>query len=336
MHNGKTSPLTRQNYIKIIIILHKIRGTTNIYDLIVNEYSRLSSEETIEEFLNLKPTFKIKFKNKINHFYKEFNDIVTDNQFLTFIAYYKNKEDLLNLSFKMMFPQNKENNLKILTVLSVVNVKNDTEKKQVNVRSVSFHKHSNNIFSLPKLSNYMEDRKKLLKKEKFSIQLRIKISYLHSGILNYYLTNFDSFSMDNEITKLSRNTLYAVFQNKYIVSNNDNLMTALCNWLNNEKNYNDDILSLIELIRWDTMTLEGIMEFMLKFGKLIENSHLKPLFSNIIDSKLSEMLKNSKNILIKAIDVQNCLNKEYEKSLTEVIFSKKNYLFRPFEEVKFC
>lgn len=325
MHNEKTPPLSNQNYLKIIIILHKIRGTTNIYDLIVNEYSRLSSEETIEEFLNYKPTFKIKFRSKVNYFYKEFDEIITDNQFLTFIAYYKNKEDLLNLSFKMMFPQNSQNNLKILTVLTVVNVKNELDRKQVNVRSVSFHKHLNNIFSIPKLSLYMEERKKILKNEKFSIHIRIKVSYLHSGILNYYLTNFYSFSMENEITKLSKYTLYAILQNKFISSNTENLVIALSNWLNNEKNYNNDVLCLIELIRWDTLSLESLMEFMLKFGNLIENSHLNPFFSKIVDSKISEMIKNSKNILIKILGVQNNQYRDQDKTVTNVIFSKELY-----------
>ena len=69
--------------------MHKIRGTQNIHDLIVNEYSRISSQETTDEFLSLKPTFKIKFQKKIKHFYKEFDEIKIQNQEITFISYHQ-------------------------------------------------------------------------------------------------------------------------------------------------------------------------------------------------------------------------------------------------------
>ena len=203
---------------------------------------------------------------------------------------------MLNLSFKMLFPQNSEFNLKILTLLSVLSIKNDSDKKQVNVNSISLHKHFNNIFSLPKLSKYMDDRISQKKDEMVSIHIHIKVCYLHSAILNFYIQNFNYFYEDYDISKFSMNTLYSIYQNKYLNSDPDKLVQGMSNWMNDEKNYNDDVQRILELINWEFVSLECLLEFSIKFGEFIERCQIKDTFSKLIETKLCEALDYSRMV----------------------------------------
>ena len=297
--------------------MHKIRGTQNIHDLIVNEYSRISSQETTDEFLSLKPTFKIKFQKKIKHFYKEFDEIKIQNQEITFISYHKKKEDMLNISFKMLFPQINEFNLKILTMLSVVYIKNDIDNMQVNVKSISLYKQFNNIFSSSKLSNYEENMKKK-NNTNINIHIYIKVCYLHSAILNFYLKNFCLFYDNIEINKLSKSTIYSIFQNKYLKATGDQIVLALINWLKYEKNYFYDVINILEIISWNSVSLGCMLEFLMKFGKLFETCNIKNIFSNVIETKLINCIKNNQNGIKTIIKDSNQRNIE-TNSLIDII-----------------
>lgn len=88
---------------KLIDFLHKLRNTNNIFDLLMNEYLRISSDETINEISSLpNPTLSIDIPVDVNNYYKEFTlDLNIHNRMVVFIVYYKQSDDSLNVSFKL-------------------------------------------------------------------------------------------------------------------------------------------------------------------------------------------------------------------------------------------
>ncbi len=88
---------------KLIDFLHNLRNTQNIFDLLINEYLRISSDESVSELTNLpNPTLSVDIPVDINNFYKEYTlDLNIYDRILVFIVYYKKSDDSLNVSFKI-------------------------------------------------------------------------------------------------------------------------------------------------------------------------------------------------------------------------------------------
>jgi len=95
--------LKHEVYEKLIDFLHKLRNTNNIFDLLMNEYLRISSNEVINEINNLpNATLNLEIPVDINNYYKEFLiDLNIYNKMVVFIVYYKKSDDSLNVSFKL-------------------------------------------------------------------------------------------------------------------------------------------------------------------------------------------------------------------------------------------
>jgi len=71
--------------------------------LLINEYLRISSDESVSELTNLpNPTLSVDIPVDINNFYKEYTlDLNIYDRILVFIVYYKKSDDSLNVSFKI-------------------------------------------------------------------------------------------------------------------------------------------------------------------------------------------------------------------------------------------
>jgi len=108
------------------------------------------------------------------------------------------------------------------------------------------------------------------------------------------------------INKLTRNNLFAIFQNKYLKRNSeDEIVIAFCNWFVDEKNLSEDVMSVIEIIYWKEVSLEVIFEFIIKFARIIDKYQLQGVFSNVIENKLSQASNSVKNSIE---NVKYCLN----------------------------
>ena len=70
----------------------------------------------------------------------------------------------------------------------------------------------------------------------------------------------------------------------------------MSNWMNDEKNYNDDVQRILELINWEFVSLECLLEFSIKFGEFIERCQIKDTFSKLIETKLCEALDYSRMV----------------------------------------
>jgi hypothetical protein len=76
---------------KLVDFLHNLRNTHNIFDLLMNEYLRISSDESVSEVTNLpNPTLSVNIPVEANIFYEEFTiDLSIYNRMVVFIVYYK-------------------------------------------------------------------------------------------------------------------------------------------------------------------------------------------------------------------------------------------------------
>ena len=111
---------------KLVDFLHNLRNTNNIFDLLMNEYLRISSEENVSEVNNIpNPTLSIDIPIDINNYYKEFTlDMNIFNRIVVFIVYYKKSDDSLNVSFKLNNSDEKNINYNI-EINSKANNKNN-------------------------------------------------------------------------------------------------------------------------------------------------------------------------------------------------------------------
>jgi hypothetical protein len=301
MHNNDCGSLSSSALKLVIDLLFHIRGTQNIYELIINEFYRVNSTDTIEELSAIRPSLKVKLNaSEITHLYKEYNDINLEKQSFTFIIYHKKVDNSLNLAYKIHFPTKSNSNLKILTILAITDFKQCKILKQTSTRIVSSHKNLNSIFNKSNFLNYFIDSLEI------SIKVYLRVCYTHSAIQHYYLLNFSSFYNDTMINKLTRNNLFAIFQNKYLKRNSeDEIVIAFCNWFVDEKNLSEDVMSVIEIIYWKEVSLEVIFEFIIKFARIIDKYQLQGVFSNVIENKLSQASNSVKNSIE---NVKYCLN----------------------------
>jgi len=278
-NNSFTSPDCQ----KILQLLCQIRGTDSIYDLIQLYEKKLLSNELLEEMTNLKPNLKIKIrKDDPQLTYKEFPDILIDKQVFTFGLFGNPHKQSLSINYKMKYPHSMENNLKIISVLTVVDVKMEKNKRSVKLKSFCCDKNQTNVFYLDEGSNFIrEDYSKL------SLKMYIKVCYTYSFLQNYFLLNFTSFYNNLDVSRLSKNQFKNIIFNPYLKYDNYlQVYRCLTNWLSDQKNMRGKLNILLENVSWDKISDVSMIEFIMQFGPLIEKYELKSFFHNIIDSRM--------------------------------------------------
>ena len=199
-----------------------------------------------------------------------------DKQSFNFAVKNKNQNDTLSINYNLKFPKTLDYNLKVMSILSVVNVKDSTDIKSIKLKSFSSDKNQTFI--------YIENNSK----SNLCILIHIKICYTYSFIQTYFLLNFASFCKDREIQKLSKNQIKNILINKYLKYDNySQVIKSLFIWLEDIKNVKSKVNSLLEQILWDKVPQELILEFLLKFHHLIENLELNKILQNSIDSRVN-------------------------------------------------
>ena len=159
----------------MIDLLHHIRCTDNIYDLLLNEFYRVSSSESLDELSAVNPVFKVKLRtSEVKHLYKEYSDINLEKQQFTFILYCKKGDASLNIAFRASFPTKFSSNLKILSFLTVTEFEACPEIKQSSTRVVSSPKALNTIFNKSNFLNFFKDGNKCEIDIKVYLRVNIK------------------------------------------------------------------------------------------------------------------------------------------------------------------
>ena len=283
---------------KLIEYLMNRRTQNSFFNLLSNEFMKISSEESLSEINNLpNPTFLLKLDiNDIDNYYEEFeieNQINNEEQKLVLIINYRKIEDSFNISLKLTNIDkqsskiNKTNNLKkfdILTFLTATSIE-ELDVRQNNIKSVSNNKSKQEIF---KINNFGKSLS-FVNNKYLTLKIYLKPCYIHSMLCNYFFYDFENLYNNKNIYKITKNLLGIIISKRlqlnYIDKNMDKIVICLLNWINNEINIKEDISELIENIAWNEIALPLLFEFIIKYGKNISDKQLDTIFINSLKGR---------------------------------------------------
>ena len=283
---------------KLIEYLMNRRTQNSFFNLLSNEFMKISSEESLSEINNLpNPTFLLKLDiNDIDNYYEEFeieNQINNEEQKLVLIINYRKIEDSFNISLKLTNIDkqsskiNKTNNLKkfdILTFLTATSIE-ELDVRQNNIKSVSNNKSKQEIF---KINNFGKSLS-FVNNKYLTLKIYLKPCYIHSMLCNYFFYDFENLYNNKNIYKITKNLLGIIISKRlqlnYIDKNMDKIVICLLNWINNEINIKEDISELIENIAWNEIALPLLFEFIIKYGKNISEKQLDTIFINSLKGR---------------------------------------------------
>ena len=299
--NGEINNITINELELIINYVKNGRGQNNFFDLLTNEYMKICSEENLNDINNLpNPTFLLKIDvNDIENYYEEF---VLDNQIdlknekkIVLIFFYKKTDDSLNISIKMDCNKGNlnDNNFNILTFVSSVFIE-EMKSRQINIKSISNNK---SLYSIFKMNNFIRTLNSNSNIEYLTLKIFMKPCYFHSILCCFFMNNFSNLYNEPKISKISKQLFLLLLKNNNFLLNNssDQILKALLNWLDDEINIREDIINIIEYIKWDNVSLELFLEFILKYGKNISNEELEYIFINSFEKRVENIINFSSN-----------------------------------------
>ena len=296
--NKKENIINLPTLRKMIEYLMNRRTQNSFFNLLSNEFMKISSEESLSEINNLpNPTFLLKLDiNDIDNYYEEFeieNQINNEEQKIVLIINYRKIEDSFNISLKLTNVDkqsskiNKTNNLKkfdILTFLTASSIE-ELDIRQNNIKSVSNNKSKQEIF---KINNFGKSLS-FVNNKYLTLKIYLKPCYIHSMLCNYFFYDFENLYNNKNIFKITKNLLGIIISKRlqlnYIDKNMDKIVICLLNWINNEINIKEDISELIENIAWNEIALPLLFEFIIKYGKNISEKQLDTIFINSLKGR---------------------------------------------------
>ena len=120
----------------------------------------------------------------------------------------------------------------------------------------------------------------------FSVTIYLKLCYIHSALISYLLENFFILCEDKKINLLSKQLIIMIIKNRFLKKQNENdLVKALLNWLNDEINIKEDISELFDVIKWDMVSETLIFELIIKYSHMIIGEEKEKVFIKAITSK---------------------------------------------------
>ena len=283
---------------KMIEYLMNRRAQNCFFNLLSNEYMKISSEESLSEINNLpNPTFLLKLDiNDIDNYYEEFeidNQINNEEQKIVLILSYNKLEDSFNISLKLANVDkqnskiNKINTLKkcdILTFLTSASI-DELDIRQNNIKSISNNKSKQEIY---KINNFTKSLS-FVNNKYLTLKIYLKPCYIHSMLCNYFYYDFENLYNNKSIYKITKNLLSIIIRKRLLLNNVDKnldkIVKCLLNWLNNEINIKEDISEFIEDISWNEISLPLLFEFIIKCGKNISEKQLNNTFLNSLKGR---------------------------------------------------
>ena len=349
LHIIKTDQLN-----KLIQFLMEInKSKNNFFDLITSEYAFLLSKNSILELKNLPhPSLQVDIHFSDYSFYcQEFPlDIILNRKKIILIVSYKTEDQSFNINIKLLnnraMTQNNINSIleidkiseekyiednscfKIFTFLTHVQITKGPEKitiaTQNNLLSLS---DSKTVYNILKISNFDNELRNFLirepDKEYFSVIVQIKLCYKYSTLASYLLRQFNLYYNDKNISKISKQLLMLILENKFLkINKNNEMVTSILLWLEDEINIKEDISCIFDIIQWDMVDECLIFELIIKYAHVIVgNKKLEKMFINIFEKKynnistVANILKGLFNAGVKI---------EYNKLFIQMKKSQKN------------
>ena len=349
LHILKTDQLN-----KLIQFLMEInKSKNNFFDLITSEYAFLLSKNSILELKNLPhPSLQVDIHFSDYSFYcQEFPlDIILNRKKIILIVSYKTEDQSFNINIKLLnnraMTQKNINSIleidkiseekyiednscfKIFTFLTHVQITKGPEKitiaTQNNLLSLS---DSKTVYNILKISNFDNELRNFLirepDKEYFSVIVQIKLCYKYSTLASYLLRQFNLYYNDKNISKISKQLLMLILENKFLkINKNNEMVTSILLWLEDEINIKEDISCIFDIIQWDMVDECLIFELIIKYAHVIVgNKKLEKMFINIFEKKynnsstVTNILKGLFNAGVKI---------EYNKLFIQMKKSQKN------------
>ena len=339
---------------KLIQFLIEINSKkNNFFDLITSEYAFLLSKDSILELKNLPhPSLQADIHFSDYSFYcQEFPlDMILNHKKIVLIVSYKTEDHSFNINIKLknhrinkirsinnVLEMDKiseekyiEDNscFKIFTFLTHIMITKGPEKiiiaTQNNLLSLS---DSKTVYNILKISNFDNELRNFLirepEKEYFSVIVQIKLCYKYSALASYLLRQFKLYYNDKNICKISKQLLMLILENKFLkINNNNEMVTTILLWLDDEMNIKEDISSIFGLVKWEEVDESLIFELIIKYSHIIVgNKNLEKIFINVFEKKYNNNIAVL-NILKTLFSVGAKI--EYNKLFTQMKISQKN------------
>ena len=339
---------------KLIQFLIEINSKkNNFFDLITSEYAFLLSKDSILELKNLPhPSLQADIHFSDYSFYcQEFPlDMILNHKKIVLIVSYKTEDHSFNINIKLknhrinkirsinnVLEMDKiseekyiEDNscFKIFTFLTHIMITKGPEKiiiaTQNNLLSLS---DSKTVYNILKISNFDNELRNFLirepEKEYFSVIVQIKLCYKYSALASYLLRQFKLYYNDKNICKISKQLLMLILENKFLkINNNNEMVTTILLWLDDEMNIKEDISSIFGMIKWEEVDESLIFELIIKYSHIIVgNKNLEKIFINVFEKKYNNNIAVL-NILKTLFSVGAKI--EYNKLFTQMKISQKN------------
>ena len=315
----------------LIKSLFEIYNTKNFFDLLTLEYMKIFSSENLNELEQQpNPNFQIRISiYEYENYYEEYPiEIIINNKSVFFVLFYKISDDSFNVCIKLSEKKNNVNNnnnnlneenfcFKIFSFLTIVNIPNQSNDfsllNQSTLKNLCNNKSMHTIFKLTNFSHFIKtnfynnnnnnfnnnnnNNNILLSNEEdsFLLQIRIKLCQIYTVLTNYLLKNFNNLYFNENFYKISKQLLLILLKHKNLSKRNENeIVLAIINWINNEINIKEDVTELFDFINWNEVDDNLIFELVIKYNNfIIGNDYIENMFKNIFIKKFNN---NNNNI----------------------------------------
>ena len=115
---------------------------------------------------------------------------------------------------------------------------------------------------------------------KLTLEITFKPEFTYSGILTYISRNFNWLYHHLMIYKLTKNQFVTLLKHKFLNAKmEEDALTALCIWLENNKAMANNITEILENIFWGYVTLPSLLDVVKNFPLIRNNAAFKKIFT---------------------------------------------------------
>ena len=110
-----------------------------------------------------------------------------------------------------------------------------------------------------------------MKTESISLSISLKLNYIQTVLMSEIVRKFPNIYDDKYIFRIDISMLNSIITNKALKNTNeDEIIIALLNWIDNEINCLININDILQIIKWENVSYELLIEFILKYPTINE------------------------------------------------------------------
>ena len=166
----------------------------------------------------------------------------------------------------------------------------------------------------------------ILRNDSLSLSISLKVNYIQTVLMSDIVSKFSSYYDDKSIEQIDKSMLTSIMSNKILnKTNEDEIVIALLNWLDNDTNCKQNINDILCLVNWENVSYELIIELAVKYpsiSKEVKNMIIDFAGKNNNNEAIKRYFVNSMITAIKKIDYITMFSK-LKKCDTEEKLMKK-------------